>query len=206
LVQESERVIQARARSERDVRGFLKSGLADEQIRVGALLEEIFRISLDVDWRSQEVRRSKGPLPPIAISIANLPLAERLLVKQIDQSDASDLDLAVTEADPAEMDEEFWQAYHALDRRALFDATLAKLRASEKPLTLGELAKALPPTHNLETLVYWLVMARQAGIVIDEQREAIDLYEEREGWTRFHVPLAELSYGSVKNLESGNLE
>ena len=34
LLRESERVIQARAKSERDVRGFLKSGLADEHLRV----------------------------------------------------------------------------------------------------------------------------------------------------------------------------
>ncbi len=47
LVQESERVIQARARSERDVRGFLKSGFADEQMRVGALLQDIFQQALN---------------------------------------------------------------------------------------------------------------------------------------------------------------
>ncbi len=53
LVQESERVIQARARSERDVRGFLKSGFADEQLRVGALLQDIFQQALELDWQSK---------------------------------------------------------------------------------------------------------------------------------------------------------
>ncbi len=62
LVQESERVIQARVRSEKDVRGFLKSGLADEQMRVGALLQEIFQVALELDWQSQKVRRSDSPL------------------------------------------------------------------------------------------------------------------------------------------------
>jgi hypothetical protein len=83
LVQESERVIQARARSERDVRGFLKSGLADEQMRVGSLLQEIFQVALELDWQSQKLRRSPSPLPPIAISLANLPIVERLLPKQV---------------------------------------------------------------------------------------------------------------------------
>ena len=46
LVSESERVIQARARSEKDVRGFLTSGLADEQVRVGAILQQIFNVAL----------------------------------------------------------------------------------------------------------------------------------------------------------------
>ncbi len=85
MLQESERVIQARAKSERDVRGFLKSGLADEHIRVGALLQDIFLAALEVDWQSQKVRRLPAPLPPLAISAGNLPLPERLLVKQIDQ-------------------------------------------------------------------------------------------------------------------------
>jgi hypothetical protein len=206
LVQESERVIQARAKSERDVRGFLKSGLADEQMRVGALLHEIFQAAIVVDWQSQTVRRSQSPLPPIAISMANLPLVERLLTKQIDQEGASDLELAISEADPNQMDAEFWQAYRALNRAKLFESTVAQLQSSGKPLTIGELARALPPTHDLETLAYWLAMARQAGIAIDEQSEVIDLQDESDGWTRFHVPTVELAYGSIKDLESGGLE
>ena len=116
LVQESERVIQARARSERDVRGFLQSGLADEQIRVGALLQDIFQVALEVDWQSQKVRRMRGPLPPVAIATPSLPVVERFLIKQIDKDEPDDLDLTVSEANPAEMDDEFWQSYRALDR------------------------------------------------------------------------------------------
>jgi hypothetical protein len=70
LVKESAEVIQARARSERDVKGFLKTGLAAEHHRVGALLNEIFEQALDMDWGSQALRRQPGPLPPIALRTA----------------------------------------------------------------------------------------------------------------------------------------
>lgn len=206
LVQDSERVIQARARSERDVRNFLKSGLADEQIRVGALLQEIFQVALEVDWESQRIRRSPGPLPPVAVATPNLPLVERLLVKQIDDDDSGDLDLTLTEADPAKMDDEFWRAFHALDRARLFESTVAHLQAAGKPLTISELADALPPTHNLETLVYWLAMARQAGIAVDDRAEAIELFVEQDGWFRFHVPRVQITHSLVSNLDPGSFE
>lgn len=206
LVQESERVIQARARSERDVRGFLKSGLADEQLRVGALLQEIFQAALHVDWQSQKVRRAGSPLPPIGISAANLPLIERVLIKQVDQGSADDLELTVNAADPQTLDDEFWSAYRALNRARLFEATIAHLRASGKPLTIGELAKALPPSHDLETLACWLAMARQAGIPIPEGVETIDLQDNSRDWTRFYVPHLELSSRSIDGLTPELLE
>ena len=206
LVQESERVIQARARSERDVRGFLKSGLVDEQIRVGAVLQDLFQVALDVDWQSQEVRRAPGPLPPIAVAAPNLPLIERLLIKEVDGEVPDDLDLTVLQADPAQMDEEFWHAYRVLDRTQLFEATIAFLRASGEPLTIGALAEALPPSHDLETLAYWLAMAREAGIEIDDEDEVIELFDEDDGWTRFCVPTAELTFAAVERLDPGNLE
>jgi hypothetical protein len=206
LVQDSERVIQARARSERDVRSFLKSGLADEQIRVGALLQDIFQVALSVDWQSQKVRRMPSPLSPVAVATPNLPLVERFLVKQIDQDDAHDLDLTLADADPGEMDQEFWQAFHTLDRIQLFESTIAHLQEAGKPLTIGELAMALPPTHNLETLAYWLAMARQAGIEVGDQVETIELPDEHEGWTRFHAPSVQITYGLVSDLDSGGLE
>lgn len=206
LVQESERVIQARARSERDVRGFLKSGLADEQVRVGAILQELFQVALDVDWQSQNIRRTPGPLPPVAVATPNLPIVERLLVKEVTDDVSEDLDLTAQEANPAEMDEEFWRAYQALDRTQLFEATLDLLRKSGRPLTIGALAEALPPSHDLETLAYWLTMAREAGIDIDDDDELIDLFDEDGGWTRFHVPTTELTSAAVDLLDPGNLE
>jgi len=64
LVMESERVLKARARSEKDVRGFLKTGLAAEHHRVGQLLNEVFAQAVNLDWSSQKLRRSPAPIPP----------------------------------------------------------------------------------------------------------------------------------------------
>lgn len=206
LVQESERVIQARARSERDVRGFLKSGFADEQLRVGALLQDIFQQALELDWQSQKLRRSPSPLPPIAISLANLPLIERLLPKQVDEALESTLDLDVTDSDPNMFDDEFWRAYHALNRAELFQKTIEHLQSNSTKLSLGQLAEALPPTHDLETLAFWLAMARQAGLTLEEQTESIELSNEQQHRTRFHVPFVKVDYLAVKELKVESLE
>ncbi|EMI43803.1 hypothetical protein RRSWK_03653 [Rhodopirellula sp. SWK7] len=205
LVAESERVIQARASSERDVRGFLKSGLADEQIRVGAILQDIFRAALDVDWKSQAIRRTPGPLPPIGVAIPGLPVIERLLVKQIHGDSGDDLDLTVSEGDPAAMDDEFWQAFHSLDRAKLFEETLDRLQKAGKPLTIRELSDALPPTHDLETLSYWLALAREASVSVDETTESIELFNDGIA-TRFHVPLVEIDAHATEQLDPGRLE
>lgn len=206
LVQESERVIQARARSERDVRTFLKSGLVDEQIRVGSLLQEILQAALEVDWQSSKVRKMESPLPPIAPSLANLPIVERLLVKQAEQAEADELELTAQEANPNEMDDEFWQAYHALNRAQLFENTLQHLLETGAPLSIGEMAKALPPTHDLETLAYWLAMARQAGVEVRQETEVVDLADEQDGLTRFYVPEVKLTADHFKGLGASSLE
>ena len=206
LVQESERVIQARARSERDVRGFLTSGLADEQIRVGAILQQIFNVAMHVDWTSQKTRRSPSPLPPIGISASNLPLVERLLARDVDGDSDEELDFSVADADPDDMGDEFWNAWQALDRDALFEQTIAKLKQSGKPMTLGELSQTLPPTHDLETLSYWLAMAREAGIEVTHHRETFDLVNEDNEITRFDTPLVKLDEVSTDKLEAGTLE
>ncbi|MCB1098865.1 MAG: DUF3375 domain-containing protein [Verrucomicrobiae bacterium] len=209
LVQESERVIQARARSERDVRGFLKSGLADEHLRVGAILQDLLQVALEVDWQSQKVRRTPGPLPPVAIAIPGLPVIERLLVKDATTKQEDELDLSVSSADPTLMDDEFWHAYRSLDRAALFQSTIDHLQASGRPLTIGELAAALPPSHDLETLSYWLAMARECGIEITGAEETIDLPNDQgdgNGWTRFTTPRVELTHAGVAELDAGKME
>ncbi len=206
LVAESERVIQARARSERDVRGFLKSGLADEQLRVGAILQEIFQAALEVDWQSQKIRRAPAPLPPVAVSSANLPLIERFLVKDSEIEENTELDFNPQEAQFDAMDDEFWMAYRALDRAKLFDDTIKHLQTEGKPVSLKALAGALPPTHDLETLAYWLAMAREAGIQIKDNNEQIDLFDEEDGWTRFHAPRLDLSHADVADLDPGAME
>lgn len=206
LVEESARVIQARARSERDVKAFLKSGLADEQMRVGAVLQDLFQVALEVDWSSQKVRRTRGPLPPVAVAVPNLPLIERLLPKVAGGEEEADLDFSVTEADPTALDDEFWQAYRALDRTRLFEDTVEELARSGRPLSMRELAEALPPTHDLETLSYWLTMAREAGVAVGNEKEELDLKNDEDGWTRFHAPKVELTHAAVKNLDAGEME
>lgn len=209
LVEESQRVIQARAQSERDVRSFLKAGLNEEHLRAGALIQEILRVALAVDWQSQKVRRAPSPLPPVAVSLSNLNIVERFLVKQIGTAEEADLDLQVVAADPSQMEDEFWQAYNALDRAQLFEATIASLRAAGRPLSIGELARTLPPTHDLETLSYWLAMAREAGLCVtgDEASvEAIELVDRDELTTRFFVPLAHLASEMAEQLDVDRLE
>ena len=206
LVSESERVIQARARSEKDVRGFLTSGLADEQIRVGAVLQQIFNVALHVDWNSQKVRRSPGPLPPVGLTTANLPALERLMVKEISDDQHDELDFSTSEAQPEAMGDEFWDSWQALDRVALFESTIAQLKQSGKPMTLSALSAVLPPTHDLETLAYWLAMAREAGIEIGDQRETFDLVDEEDAITRFDTPLVRLDEAATQNLDAENLE
>ena len=206
LVNESERVIQARARSEKDVRGFLTSGLADEQVRVGAILQQIFNVALHVDWTSQKIRRTPGPLPPVGVTAANLPVVERLLVKETSSGEQDELDFSMTEARPESLGDEFWDSWKALDRAALFESTIAELKKSGKPMTLSELAVALPPTHDLETLAYWLTMAREAGIEMGDARETFDVVDEDDGITRFDTPVVGLDRAAVKQLEVENLE
>ncbi len=206
LVEESQRVIQARAQSERDVRGFLKAGLNEEHLRAGSLVQEILRVALAVDWQSQKVRRAPSPLPPVAVSLSNLNVVERFLVKQSGIAEEADLDLHVAAADPSQMEDEFWQAYNALDRAQLFEATIASLRESGRPLTIGELAQRLPPTHDLETLSYWLAMAREAGVKVTDGDESFELVDNEELATRFFVPLVQLTGEVAEQLDVDRLE
>jgi hypothetical protein len=206
LVRESERVIQARAQSERDVRGFIKSGLTDEQHRVGAVLQDIFEVALDVDWTRQAVRRAPGPLPPLAVANGGMPLIERLRVKAGVGEEDDSLDFSTAPAEAAELDDEFWHAYQTLDREALFESTMCQLVERGESMTIAALAAALPPTHDLETLAYWLAMAREAGIAIEDGADAFDLFDEQEGWFRFQTPRVHITHGATKNLNPEELE
>jgi hypothetical protein len=201
LVQESELVIQARARIERDVKGFLKTGLAAEHHRVGLLLNEIFRHALDMDWSSAAVRRKDSPLPPVAPANSALPLPERLRFKSLDDEDSQQLELSQKTADLSQIDEEFWLSFASLDRQALVRDTLEVLKQIGKPLTLAELVQHLPPTHDLETLSVWLTLAREAGIPFDGRTEEIDLACTEGPLLRFTVPRVELSAAAVSEID-----
>jgi len=205
LVSETRGVIGARAPSERDVRTFLNSGLADEQIRVGALLQELLSVALDIDWSAQKVRRSPSPIPPVAMANPTFKLAERLTFRDGAEDEVPDLDLDEHGSELGELGEDFWQAFHALDRVQLFENTLDLLKRTGRPLTLAALVEALPPTHDLETLSYWLGMAREAGVELSAEVEMIELADEDEGVFRFTVPSASLDYQTAKQLKTESL-
>ena len=202
LVDESRGVLHARSRSERDVRSFLQSGLADEQVRVGALLQEVFKTALDVDWESAKVRRAPSPIPPVAMANPNLRLLERLTFRDGTKEEERELDLSETASELGDLGDDFWAAFEALDRGQLFEETLKLLKESGRALTVAELARHLPPSHDLETLSYWLAMAREAGVELSDEVERIDLEDDGEVF-RFTIPEVGLEYeaSQVLNLD-----
>ena len=211
LVGESARVVEARARSERDVRGYLKTGLAVEHRRIGRILDDLFTAALDVDWADRRIRRSDAPLPPVGLAIST-PSPLRIRVKEIATDDETGLDFSSQAATIDEIDPAFWLAFDALDREALSRDTLAVLEAAGRPLTLSELADRLPPTHDLETLSVWVQMAASAGCDIADEREAV-VVEARatempsshepveRSWLRFDVPVIWFDHACLVSAE-----
>jgi hypothetical protein len=188
LVKESAAVIRARARSERDVRSFLKTGLAAEHHRVGRLLNEVFKAAQQLDWSAAALRRAPSPLPPLAIACAGLPLIERLRIKSLDQQARRELALQRQAGDLGSIDEDFWACLDALDREALVAQTLAVIRQSPAPLSVGELAQRLPPSHDLESIAVWLGMAREADCPVQADSEQFDVETRDALALRFRVP------------------
>jgi len=202
LVEESESVIRARARSERDVKSFLKSGLAAEHHRVGELLNEIFQQALEVDWSSQAVRRSDSPLPPIAIANSGLPLVERLRFKSLDDETAHQLDFSEQATDLENMDDEFWAAFDELDRIRFINDTKALLQSRQRSMGIAEIAQQIPPTHDLEAIILWLTMAMEGDVPIHSETEFVDVQNEEDGTLRFTVPVVELTAEAIKDVEA----
>ena len=104
------------------------------------------------------------------------------------------------------MGDEFWRAYRAMDREELFRKTLETLQQTGEKLTIAQLAKAIPPTHDLETLAFWLAMARQAGLELGQGAQCLDVHDPLEGDTRFEVPWVELASADVQDLKVESLE
>jgi hypothetical protein len=201
LVKESAAVIRARARSERDVKGFLKTGLAAEHHRVGALLHEIFEQALDMDWSSQALRRRPSPLPPLAFGNSNLPVVERLLFKAIDSGDERPLDLSRRASGLNDVQEDFWAALDGLDRDALVQKTLELLQKTGGTMSIANLAQHLPPTHDLESIALWLSMSREADVRIDEETERVDVRGFDGATLRFSVPRVHLTFEALAGIE-----
>ena len=70
LVRESRQVMDARARSESDVRSFMQTGLAAEHHRVGQLVQQVLHAALGLDWSRQALRRTPADVPPMAVAFA----------------------------------------------------------------------------------------------------------------------------------------
>jgi hypothetical protein len=199
LIKEAKVVQAVRARSEREVAQFMKTGQAAENQRVGQLLNDILNQALQIDWRRQATRRSAAPLPPLSVSMANLPLIERLRAKSLDGDTAQELLLTTQYAQLADMDAEFWQAFEGLDAEALRAQTLALLQARGAPLTLAELAQALPPgEHDLETLAQWLAWAGEERDAPGSEAEHIELRGADGRVWRFTVPRVEVRVEMVR--------
>lgn len=201
LVKESKSVIRTRSRSERDVRSFLRSGLAKEHHRVGQLLNDLFQQALQVDWSAASVRRKPSILPPIAIVCGNLPLVERLRFKSLDQDALRDLNLQRMAGDLGQIEEEFWQALDSLDRQELVNRTASAIAASNHPLSLSELSRVVEPTHDLESLAIWVGMAREAGCAFDGDRETLEVALSDDKRLRFQVPLLVLDPAAFAQFE-----
>ena len=203
LIKEAKVVQAVRARSEREVSQFMKTGQAAENQRVGQLLNDILQQALDIDWQRQAVRRQPAPLPPLGVALAGLPLIERLRVKSLDGDGPGNALLLTTQyADLDQVEDEFWQAFEGLDRQALLQQTLAVLEQHQQPMTLAALAQALPPgEHDLETLTLWLAVAREAGLDFGAAPEQITLtappHSAEPSW-RFTVPRVALDAAAVR--------
>lgn len=204
LVVESQAVSRARARSERDVRSFIKTGLAAEHHRVGELINDILQQALELDWSSAALRRRAAPLPPVGISLAGLPLVERLRFRDGESPERQALELAAQRVDPERIDDDFWDAFDSLDRGVLIRDTLALLERRGASMGIAELARHLPPTHDLETLALWLSMAREAGVPVHAERETVELTDRDGIAVRFHVPRVELSAAVLRDLDWEN--
>ncbi len=202
LIKEAKVVQAVRARSEREVGQFMKTGQAAENQRVGQLLNDILQQALQVNWQRQAVRRLPAPLPPVGVALANLPLIERLRIKSLDGGGPAELLLATQYADLDQVEDEFWQAFEGLDRQALLAQTLQVLEASAQPMTLAALAQALPPgEHDLETLALWLALARESGAVFDEGQEHIPTHDGDGEW-RFTVPRVALQAQALRAVDA----
>lgn len=193
LVKESQSVLQARSRSEKDVKSFLKTGLANEHHRVGQLLNEIMQTAMELDWSQQKVRRSEVGLPPTGVAMGQLPVPERLRFTSLTDSDSPELDLSIQESDLSGLDDEFWRALDGLDREAMLQDTLQLLKQQNKPLSMAELCQHLPPQYDLETLTLWLEMAAEAGIDIQgDNPEYIELSDSEQRRWQYTVPYVAL--------------
>lgn len=202
LVKESATVIKARARSEKDVKSFLKTGLAAEHHRVGVLLNAILQQALDINWQESKVRKKDSPLPPIAFANNNVLTVERLRFKSLETEQDIRLDLVNHGSDLSDVDDDFWLSFDDLDRQGLVDDTVAFIQQQIGPVDMATLANNLPPTHDLETLALWLSLAREVAAPVDETiRQKVELLDGDENSLVFDLPMVALNAELIEGLD-----
>ena len=201
LVDESEAVIRARSRSEKDVKGFIKTGLAAEHLRSGQLLQQITQVALELDWTNVALRRAASPLSPIAIPCAGIPAIERLRFKVIDCESGEALDLSLRKGGLEDMEDDFWAAFDSLDRKALFGETVGLLESHVEGLTIADLASHFSPRHDLEAIALWLSLAMEAGLPLTNGWEQFELEGDNAKRLRFKVPRVVLNAPAIRNIE-----
>lgn len=205
LVMESERVVKARARSEKDVRSFMKTGLAAEHHRVGQLLNDVFAQAMSIDWSPQKTRRSPSPFPPVAIANNGLPLIERLRFKEWKSDVSQMLDLLPQEGQIDELDETFWESFDGLNQAALFSETRNILKSQNKNMSIADLTRALPqayhPGHDLEALTLWLSMAMASDSVLDDIDETLTIEQVDHSHVTFTLPKIALNTTAVESMD-----
>lgn len=165
LIEESSRVIAARSRSDRDVKNFIKSGLAAEHLAIGRLLNELFETALGLDLSQRAVSHKRTHMPLVAVNLALIPTPERLRLTALEDMDELTLDLTQNAASGDEFDDSFWDSLACLDREAFYEQALALLADHPGTMTVGEITATLAPEHDLEAIAYLLGLA--SGLVVD---------------------------------------
>ena len=200
LIEESRQVFSARSRSDRDVKSFIKSGLAAEHLAVGRLLNGLFEAALDLDFSQQAVRRSKTPLPLIAVNLAMIPTPERLKLSALEDTDELELDLTQVAANIDEFDETFWNSFASLDREEFYEQVLELLIEQSGTMTLGEIITSLKPDQDFEAVAYLLELARESKST-DWQgsKESFEIKVE-DCRLRYQIPHVELSHSTLRSV------
>jgi hypothetical protein len=201
LVAESQAVIKARAHSERDVRGYIKTGLAAENHRVGQLLQTLLQVAVDVNWTNQTTRRSDSPITPVAVACTSVPTIERLRVKEVQTEEDTPLDLSENYAHLDDLGGEFWSSFDSLDRGALLQDTRDYLNNAEQAVPVSTLAKHFKPQHDLETITLWLSLAREAELPLGTETEEFNLTTQTGERLKYTVPRVDLGGDALKAVD-----
>lgn len=209
LNKEAQQVSRAKERSERDVRGFLQTGMATEQHRVGELLKQILHHAIELDWSMTHIRRQPSMLLPIAVTLDNLPLVTRLAIKEIKEDGSHDLELDIlTTTSLDEVEDSFWQAFDGLDRQAWFVQTYELLKQQHTALTLAQIAQLLPPPsrYDFEAITLWLELGVEVGLEEDLdieskiETETMLLRDDEQRIWQFTLPKVILSVEKLQQV------